>query len=465
MTFSSVFGLRAKETITLSGLSVSAINRSWRINSVDTVNKYVFITMSDPGTVSVGYATATRDAPHNITGLTKRIYRSVTTADGSSFFLVGADIPAATTEFGDNATVIGEEIETIGWGMPPADMEGVVTHSSGCIVGFRGNEVYISEPYAPYAYKLANVQVLDYQVVGMGVFGQSVIIGTKGRPYLLSFVSPETATPQKLDQHWPCLAKRGLISYNGGVYYPTTVGLAFIGASTAVLVTDKYYSQQDWIKTNPSSFIAGHFDNKYYAIYNARTVNKILVITDQLGVSEINFPFTAVYSDRGSGNIYFSAANIIYQMYGDLSNTLEYSWTSKEFIAPNPVNLGAAKVDFSTDVDLTQIQQITEQNELILLENSANLGTLSGAVSADALLSHEVNYTGLTSLLPIDSLYYVTFTLLVDNKPVFSKLLSSTDVFRLPSGKKYDHYAVRLSGTAPVSSVLIGETPLSLKQV
>jgi hypothetical protein len=464
LTLTSLFGLRAKEKITLSGL-LTAINTSWRVESLDTVNLYAYITMSNPGTLTSTTGTATRDAPHNTVGMTKRVYRSVTNAEGTAFYLVGADIPVATTTFADSTVIIGEVLETLEWAMPPADLEGLVVHPSGCMVGFRDNEVYISEPYAPYAYKQSNVQVLDFPAVGMGVFGQSVIIGTKGKPYLISFVSPETATPQKIDQNWPCLSKRGVIGFNGGVYYPTSVGLAFVGVDGAVLVTEKFYAQRDWSKQHPETFIAGYYDNRYYAVRTIEGVSTILIVSDKDGVSTLNTPATALFSDRENGELFICNGNVIEQLNSDGSQAVEFSWTSKEFTTPEPVNLGAAKIDFDLNISSTDVEAIEAANEAILIANALLLDTLVGLPGYSEVGIFEVNYQGLTSPTSILSAYFVTFTLLVNNELYYQKRIVSGDVFRLPAGKKYDRYAIRLSGTAPVTSVVIGDTPWSLKQV
>lgn len=464
LTLNTVFGLRAKEKITLSALQAN-LNASWRIASIDVANKYVFITMTNPGTITDTAGVATRDAPHNTTGMTKRLYRSVTNAEGTAFYLVKADIPAVTTTTTDTATVIGEVLETLEWAMPPADLEGIVTHPSGCMVGFRGNEVYISEPYAPYAYKLANVQVLDFPAVGMGVFAQSIIIGTQGKPYLLSFVSPETATPQKIDQNWPCVSKLGVVAFNGGVYYPTTVGLAFVGDGGAVLVTEQYYSQREWVTVNPDSFVAGYFDNRYYAAYTKNEVTQILVISDKEGVTTVNSPASTLFPDRESGSIYLAFGNFIALLHAPDGITTEFSWTSKEFIVPDPVNLGAAKIDFSNTVDPEALQALKDANAAAVISNSSMLGDLTGLPGFTPVSALEVNASGLTSMLDTDLAPFVTFTLLVDNAPYFQKVVTDTKVFRLPTGRKYDRYAIRLSGTTPVTSVVVGDTPITLKRV
>jgi hypothetical protein len=299
----------------------------------------------------------------------------------------------------------------------------------------------------------------------MGVFAQSIIIGTQGKPYLLSFVSPETATPQKIDQNWPCVSKLGVVAFNGGVYYPTTVGLAFVGDSGAVLVTEQYYSQRDWVSVKPETFVAGYFDNRYYAAYTVNDVTQIVVISDKEGVTTINSPASTLFPDRETGYIYLAFGNYIAMLHAPDGVTTEFSWTSKEFIVPDPVNLGAAKMDFANRIDPDALQALKDANAAAVISNAGILGSLTGLPGFTPVGELAVNTTGLIDMLDTDLAAFVTFTLLVDNVPYFQKVVTDNKVFRLPTGKKYDRYAVRLSGTTPVTSVILGDTPLTLKRV
>jgi hypothetical protein len=57
------------------------------------------------------------------------------------------------------------------------------------------------------------------------------------------------------------------------------------------------------------------------------------------------------------------------------------------------------------------------------------------------------------------------FALIVDDEVIFTKELLDTAIIRPPSGVKYDEFQVRISSNLPVSAILIGETPESLRTV
>ena len=466
LTFNSTFGLRAKETIIVSGLD-AAINGKYRVASVDKANNYVFIKMPDPGTIVLVAGTADRVSPHNTTGMTKRVYRSITTVDGTQYFLVGSNIPAATTTFVDDATVIGEPISTIGWGMPPADLEGITTHPSGAMIGFVGNQIYISEPYMPYAWPLANVSVLDFPVVAISISGQSAIIGTTGEPYALTFTDPLTATPQKLDQNWPCLSKRGMVGFSDGVYYPSVLGLVLVSASGPVLVTKTLYAQRDWAATKPETFKAGFYDGQYYALYTKDNATRIIIISETYGVSQLNISADAIFTDRQTGEVYVAKDKKIDQLNAATEGALDYTWTSKTYILPEPINLGAAKLDFNTSSNAVNIELINAANAGIKAQNDAIIAgdSLDGSIAVNDVLELAVADSNLIDFVNTDGAEYCSFTLIVDEKPIYTTNVPDNRAFRLPSGIKYDNFAIRISGTAKVTAILTASTMTLLKAV
>lgn len=84
-----------------------------------------------------------------------------------------------------------------------------------------------------------------------------------------------------------------------------------------------------------------------------------------------------------------------------------------------------------------------------------NLGTLNSTI---------INGDNLTrSLLPAPAILPVTFRLWVNKELVFQGTVSSSDVFRLPSGYRSDTFEVGVSGSARVRAIHIGETPFGLR--
>lgn len=468
VTLNTVEGLRAKEQIELAGLD-AAVNGVWRIATVNSITNVITILHTEALVIVDQVGIATRVSPHNTVGMTKRVYRSVTT-DGSTgeYVLVGDNIAASTTTFNDLAsTVVGEPLATLGWQMPPADLEGLVLHPSGSMVGFVGNNIYISEPYATYAWPEKYVQTLDFPAVAQAVSGQSVVIATTGRPYVLSFSDPENATAQKVDQNWPGKSKRGMVAFEGGVFYPTTVGLASISAAGSQLVTQDFYAQRDWAGIEPDTFVAGFYDGYYYAIFSIAGSKRIFIFSVQYGVIILNIAADALYTDRETGELYISVGSKIKQLHAVTDGLLEYTWQTKTFVEPKPINLGIAKIDFDvSDID-KRLEALVVLNEQIISTNEAAIAgsAITGSVAADDMLSLDIAGSEIVQPLDVSVVSLCTFTLIADGKQVFQRNIGNSEPFRLPMGLKYDNFSIRVSGTARVTSLLAATTAAQLKTI
>jgi hypothetical protein len=84
-----------------------------------------------------------------------------------------------------------------------------------------------------------------------------------------------------------------------------------------------------------------------------------------------------------------------------------------------------------------------------------NLGTLNSMV---------INGDNLTrSLKVVAGLLPITFRLWSNKTLVFQGTVSSSDVFRLPTGYRSDTFEIAVSGSARVRAIHIGETPFGLR--
>ncbi len=84
-----------------------------------------------------------------------------------------------------------------------------------------------------------------------------------------------------------------------------------------------------------------------------------------------------------------------------------------------------------------------------------NFGTLNSIV---------INGDNLTrNLKTVEGTLPITFRLWVDKQLAFQATVSSSDVFRLPSGYRSDTFEVGVSGSARVRAIHIGETPFGLR--
>lgn len=467
LTVGSTFGLRAGEYVTLSDLAPTSLNTSWEVVSVPSTTTFT-ITMSDPGTITDQTGTATRDASHNTSGMTKNIYWSETNSAGETVYqLVKTAVAVAdtsTTVAGD--TTAEEEITSTDWVMPPVDLQGLLFHPSGAAVGFSKNQLCFSEPNAPYAWPEEYRFAVDHNVVGIGIYGTTVVVATEGRPYIATGVDPAAVTLTLVDQPWPCLAKRGVVSMDYGVFYPAPQGLAFIGIQGPELVTQGLYTQKEWEELTPSSFRAASYSGRYVASHTPDDTRKLLIIDrgEFASVTTATEVVDALYGDQKTGALYVVQNGGVYEWDSPSGSLLTYDWMSKEFVAPAPFNPGAARVD--ADFELTP-----EENAALEAAVAAVVAANQAIVDADtydaegslaAVGEYEVGGVSFDPA-PADTSEDLQFQLWINNELKFTKQLTTSRAFALPAGYKADAIAVRITGNVKVLGVVVGESMLALR--
>lgn len=469
VTLDSIFGLRACEEIMFASVvGMTDLNTKFAIVSISGNN--VVVSLSTTQTYTSG-GTWKRKAPHNTSGMTKRIYRTLTSPSGAEYHYL-ATITVATTTYSDTisdtAAALGEVLPSTNWLMPPADLRGIVILANGITAGFRGNEVYFSEPFKPYAWPIAYQQTYDQDIVAIGAIGTMLVGMTQGNPFTITGVEPVTmgGGMEKLGVAWPCMAKRGVASFAFGVGYPSPQGLIMIGPNSDI-VTKDLFTQKEWSELNPGTFIATSADNRYYAGYSANGSSLMFVIDKSEAASfiKVNQRITAIWADPWTGKLYVAADKKIYQWEGDAGTKLSYEWKSKKFISPPPLNYGAAKID--ADFDMTEAESsaaLTAYNAAIAANQALLTGKeMNDGLAEPALGEYEIGGDAMQAI-PALSIDALQFQLWADGMLKFVKQVHDSRAFRLPGGYKSDNVEVVLSGNVKVAGVVLAETMDGLKE-
>ncbi|MDE2101806.1 MAG: hypothetical protein KGL39_31460 [Patescibacteria group bacterium] len=470
VTLDSVFGIRAYETLTFSGVGgMTDLNGTFRLTGVNTTTNQVTIALTTTQTYTSGGAWV-RVAPHNTVNMTKRVYRTATASDGTSTYYFVAEIPVTDTTYSDTilGVDLGEPIPTTGWDMPPANMWGIVSLPNGILAGFFSNVICFSDPYHPYAWPLAYQLTSDFPVVALGVFGQTVVVGTQGIPYTATGTDPSTMTLSKMPYPWPCLSKRGMTSFGGSVVYPTTLGLASIGAAGESILTSGLYSQVDWMALNPATFIADNFNSAYYAYHNG-VAQEVLIISADFGVVVLNMVPSEIWSDPANGNIYVQNGGYIQDLNPTTGANQIATWASKEMVYPSPLNLGCGKIDAEFELNAADLAAVNAYNATVTAYNANLIATMGpmglyGALNTKPVNSTAVNGDDLrTDFAPGSG--QIGITVVANDIPLYSITVNNENMFRLPAGVKYDNAWIQINTNVPIQSIVLAETAKGLRAV
>jgi hypothetical protein len=202
-----------------------------------------------------------------------RIYRAEATSSGSAVYELVAEVEETTTSWDDTVTDLSDDtLDTETWIPAPDDMKGLVLTSGGMAVGFSGKELYVSEPFVMYAYPEGYRQVVDADVVGLGFSNSTVFVLTEEHPWIMSGVSPESMTLQRVNFPQACVSKKSIINLPGGCAYASPDGLVQIDATgNCTVLTGQVYTKEQWAALNPETIIGVYFDRKYYGFFSGGT--------------------------------------------------------------------------------------------------------------------------------------------------------------------------------------------------
>jgi len=465
----ATFGLRVGEEVTVTAVNPSGYNGSrLAITAINPGVSISYAVAANPGAYVAG-GTVARGAPHNTAGMTKRLYWLESLADGPHFRLV-SEIPVATT----NTTVAGNTISTaelasVDWVMPPTDMRGIQFMPNGIAVGFHGNEILFSPFYIPYAWPIAYRQTTAYDIIGIGVVGSMVVVVTKGSPTTFSGIDPSSMSESKVDQPWPGQSKRSIVNMGFGIAYAAPQGLALIGLGGADLITRDLYTQEEWKLINPETINAAQYAGRYVGSHDSAVNQRQVFIIDKSEFATevmVNSNVTAFYGDPTTGKLYAVIDDQIQEWDADPGLKMIADWLSKEITFPKPVNLGAAKVDADFTMTSDEISAAQAAFQAVVAANAALIAAeeVGGELGDDELNGFELNGDGM-DLVPDISWDSLTYQLYIDGGLKFSKTLTDSRAFRLPSGYKADNSAHRVSGNVTVKSIAFAETMKGLAEV
>lgn len=435
------------------------------------VSDEVLCGSGDTVTVS-GFATA----PTSNLNITKRrIYRSVSGSGATTFQFV-TEIPLATTSFSDNipSSGLGENLQTIEWAEPPSDLQGLVALPNGFLAGFSDETVYFSEVNAPHAWPLSYGVSVGQKIVGLGVFGQSIAVMTKGFPYVLSGISPDSMSSERLPILEPCLSKQSITSDRSGVTYASPNGLCVIGPGQAGVVTTNVMLREDFEDFNPSTIKAVFYAGKYFGFFTGgfgeAPENGAFILDSNIASTPLtttNIYTNAVFIDIDTANMYLVVDDRICLWEGDSYNSLPYEWISKEFVLGAPANMGAIEVaaDFETISAGAELQEqvaaIIASNQTIFASGVALGGTLNDVqLNADTLNDSILQYIPTS----VDNRFLLV-EVFCDKRLVHSQSYTKEGVYRMPAGYKGQTFEVKLNGNIELRYIKIAETVQQLKMI
>jgi hypothetical protein len=426
----------------------------------------ILLTGNNDGTWSVtipAVPAAQMGTTHNITRV--RVYRTITSSSGVSSYNLVEDRAASTSAqtFNDtvSATVLAgrAQLESLGWSAPPADLDGFIVLANGVVAGWRQNEIWFCEPYRPHAWPAAYTLVCEFNIVGLGVINQALVVCTEGHPVVVSGVNPASMSMAKLTSFEPCLSRGSIISAPEGVYYTSPNGLVMVNPGVADNVTRKVITRDVWDDlTDTVAMRAGRLGTAYFA-YGSGSSNafqdtdafQLDAFQSASNVSGSNRGFLLDVFNENAGIHYLFADGITYNVFNDFYSgellvirdnqvlwynlgmgavMAPYKWRSKAFQTPRPLNFSAFKAYFYEDNSMTGTPDHSlDQQELSPMQRAL-------------------------------------VRIYADGRHIATReLTKSGDLHRLPSGFLAEFWEIEIEARVRFKSFLMGSTVKELRNV
>ena len=347
--------------------------------------------------------------PYNI--LKKRLYRS----DSSGVFRFVADVSINSDAVVDSTTEanLGEEIPTSTFAAPPDEitadhpdgpLQGLVSLPNGILAGFSGQTVSFSEAFQPHAFPIEYRLTMKSDVVALAPLNTGLLVLTKEKPAMIQGLDPKAMSMIEVDSTLSCVSKRSVVDMGESVLYASPDGLVMATDNGMRLITENVLNRDQWQALNPETILGFQYEGHYIGFYNDGSESKGFIFDPRGGKNsyiKLDFYATAGINDLENDELYLVVAGSVVKFAQ--GSSLSYTWRTKEFYTQRPVNPGVAKVNCDS----------YSPNPTLKLY-------------ADGVLKH-------------------------------TQTVTSSSIFRLPSGYKANQFEIELSGSVPINEVCLYE--------
>jgi hypothetical protein len=206
--------------------------------------------------------------------LKKYLYRTLSGESGETTYYRVTEVALATLTYADDTSKITDAIlannltlESTNWQPPPTNLQSMIAMPNGFLIGFNGNNIYMSEAYHWHAWPNEYKYATETPVVGLGVIGQTCVVCTQGYPATITGTKPATCSFTKATANEPCLSRGSIVSTTDGVIWASQNGLVLVGPNGIQNVTQQLITRQEWTKLYSPQFLrAARYQNGYLAL-------------------------------------------------------------------------------------------------------------------------------------------------------------------------------------------------------
>jgi len=333
-----------------------------------------------------------------------RIFRTAVGDTGAEFFFL-KDIAVATSTTDAALPVGSDTMPSKNYAMPPAELKNLASLWNGMAAGITGDAVRYCEQFKMHAWPVRYETLCPETPVALAVFQKNLLILTTGRPRLVYGSSPEAMDDAPVEFIAACVAPQSVVSFGHGACWATSDGLAYVGVNGSPrLLTAGVMLLDDWKLLNPASIVGCQYNGWYFGFYDSGAGVLKGFCLDPLqpekGIYFLSTGYKAAFFDSLSEEMYVLDGLNIKKWNAGASN-MTVTHKSKVFRTPKPVNMCLAKV-----------------------------------IADD---------------------FPCTFKLYADDRPVWTKTVTSQDEFWMPDGYTAENFQIEASTALDITGIIIAD--------
>jgi len=384
-----------------------------------------------------------------------------TWAGGTHTFVQGEQVAVAD---------LGTTAEAYLYRRCPDGLDNLRSHPNGFFVASKGNTLYFSEPFAPWAWPEDYEIPLDTQIVGLGVYGTTVVVATDGNTYTFTGPHPNSLYKQRLGMH-PCLSQRAVVETDLGVMFPAKAGFWLVAADSAPKnVTAEMFKPEDWEDYELEAMHGAWYNQAYYGFYKTADYQGNIVIDflngSITGGGDYHYATNVSYEDGTFRTIFESNLTTpsvlnICKWDNDPTSYRNYTFKTARYVLEKPANFKVAQLildtDWYADVLTAAGGDLETLNSTTWASNPAtNWGDMMEGPINDACANcQDVNGDLLFNTTNLGLQDYVEFKVYVDGDLKWSRQVDNSKMFKLPRGFKHKKWEFEVVGMVPCKRITI----------
>lgn len=296
--------------------------------------------------------------PSDFTGyrpfLRHRIYRTY----GSTPAYVGAGTTGTSPTYTDASRTpssVGSSLLSDEWDPAPDGIEGAEYMPGGIFAVFKGNALYVSEPYRPHAFPY--IHTFLNNIRGIKAAQQSLVVTTADGIYILAGSAPASMQPIKVSTPQPGISQRSMTSIDGGVAYASRDGLVLVdGAQASMQVSQKLFGRSKWrelyntILADASMRFAFH-DGHLVVSSHSTSAGFTLRFDEDIGsLARHEQRMDSTFQLPVEDSLYYSVGSTLYKYQG--GDDMAFDWHGKDEVFAKHEVFGAGYLRASGPVTL-----------------------------------------------------------------------------------------------------------------